>query len=107
MIARLIPPSGNLVQGQSEVALHPGLASALDAVVAEGLNHYSFFEGVSQLRQVVAQKIALFNHIKVDPERKPYELLITPGATGALVAIAHTYLHQASAILFEPYYPYH
>jgi len=33
--------------------------------------------------------------------------LITPGATGALVAIAQTYLAGASAIIFEPYYPYH
>jgi aminotransferase len=107
MIARLIPSSGNLVQGQSEVALHPALASALNDVVAEGLNHYCFFEGVSTLREVIAKKIARFNKLEIDVERKPYELLITPGATGALVAIAHTYLSKASTILFEPYYPYH
>ncbi|MBL8148365.1 MAG: pyridoxal phosphate-dependent aminotransferase [Blastocatellia bacterium] len=107
MIARLIPPSGNLVQGQSEVPLHPNLASSLNDVVAEGLNHYSFFEGVAPLRTVVAQKIARFNNIEVDPERKPYEILITPGATGALVSIAHTYLKGSTTILFEPYYPYH
>jgi aminotransferase len=107
MIARLIPSSGNLVQGQSEVALHPALATALNDAVAEGLNHYSFFEGVSPLRDVVAKKISRFNRIEIDPERKPFELLITPGATGALVAIAHTYLCQATTILFEPYYPYH
>lgn len=107
MIARLIPPSGNLVQGQSEVALHPELAKALNDVIAEGLNHYSFFEGVAPLRQAIAQKVARFNRIEVDPERKPYEILVTPGATGALVALAHTYLRHASALLFEPYYPYH
>ncbi|MEW6733050.1 MAG: pyridoxal phosphate-dependent aminotransferase [Acidobacteriota bacterium] len=107
MIARLIPPSGNLVQGQSEVALDPTLAAALNEVIHEGLNHYSFFEGVPPLRRAIAEKIARFNRIEVDPERKPYEVLITPGATGALVAVAHTYLRDATAILFEPYYPYH
>jgi aminotransferase len=107
MITRLVPPSGNLVQGQSEVALHPALATALNDVISEGLSHYSLFEGVPELRKVVAEKIARFNNIEVDINRKPYEVIITPGATGALVAIAHTYLTNASMILFEPYYPYH
>lgn len=107
MITRLVPPSGNLVQGQSEVALHPALVSALSDVINEGINHYSLFEGVPELRKVVAEKIARFNNIEVDITHKPYEVIITPGATGALVAIAHTYLTNASMILFEPYYPYH
>lgn len=107
MVARLIPPSGNLVQGQSEVALHPALEKALADVVDEGLNHYSFFEGVSPLREAVAKKVARFNKIEVDPERKPYEILITPGATGALVSLAAAYLAKHTTILFEPYYPYH
>lgn len=106
-IARLIPPSGNLVQGQNDVAIHPELARALSAVVAEGLNHYSFFEGVTELRHAVAEKLRLFNGIVIDPERRPLELIITPGATGGLVTIAHTYLRGSSAVVFEPYYPYH
>ena len=106
-IARLIPPSGNLVQGQCELALHPELARALTEVVAAGLNHYSFFEGVDELRHAVAKKLRLFNGISVDPERRPLELIITPGATGGLVAFAHTFLRGASAAVFEPYYPYH
>ncbi|HZM91169.1 MAG TPA: pyridoxal phosphate-dependent aminotransferase [Blastocatellia bacterium] len=106
-IARLIPPTGNLVQGQNDVALHPDLAAALTDVVAEGLNHYSFFEGVDELRRAVAEKLRLFNDISVDPDRRPLELIITPGATGGLITIAHTYLSGASAIVFEPYYPYH
>lgn len=106
-IARLIPPSGNLVQGQNDVALQPELAQALSAVVASGLNHYSFFEGVDELRRAVAEKLRLLNGIVVDPDRRPLELIITPGATGGLVTIAHTYLPGASAVVFEPYYPYH
>ena len=106
-IARIIPPSGNLVQGQNDVALHPDLARALNEVVAEGLNAYSFFEGVDELRHAVAAKLRLFNGVTIDPDARPLELIITPGATGGLITIAHTYLRGASAVVFEPYYPYH
>lgn len=103
----MIPASGNLVQGQNELPIHPALAEALDGVVRTGLNHYSFFEGVDELRRAVAEKIAIHNRVTVDPDRRPLELIITPGATGGLVAIAQTYLRDSSVLLFEPYYPYH
>jgi aminotransferase len=106
-IARLIPPSGNLVQGQNEVALHPDLERAAKEAVAEGLNHYSFFEGVDVLRRAVAEKLKLLNNITIDPDRRPLELMITPGATGGLVIFSHTILRGGAAIVFEPYYPYH
>jgi aminotransferase len=106
-IARLIPPSGNLVQGQNDVALHPELARALREVVDAGLNHYSFFEGVDELRHAIAEKLRLFNDVKIDPDSRPLELIVTPGATGGLITFAHTYLRGASAVVFEPYYPYH
>jgi aminotransferase len=106
-IARLIKPSGNLVQGQNDVAIHPELRRALNTVVEEGLNHYSFFEGVGELRHAVAEKIERFNNLSIDPDATPLELLITPGGTGGIVTICHTFLRDASAVLFEPYYPYH
>lgn len=106
-ITRLVPPSGNLVQGQSELTINSGLARAASELISASQNHYSPAEGVAQLRTAVAQKIAQFNGIEVDPEAAPLELLITPGATGALVAIARTYLSDATALVFEPYYPYH
>lgn len=102
-----MPPDGNLVQGQSELAINPTLAQAANEVISSSQNHYSPAEGVSELRNAVAKKIARFNSIEVDPQAQPLELLITPGATGALVAIACTYLAGGSALVFEPYYPYH
>ena len=45
-----------------------------------------------ELRRAVAEKISAFNGIVIDPEGDPLQLLITPGATGALIAIAQTYL---------------
>lgn len=106
-IARLIPPSGNLVQGQNEVALHPELERAVKETISEGLNHYSFFEGVDPLRRAIAEKLQLINGVAIDPERRPLELIMTPGATGGLVIFAHTLLRGGAAIVFEPYYPYH
>ena len=106
-ITRLVPPSGNLVQGQSELAINPALARAASEMITASQNHYSPAEGVDDLRHAVAQKIAMFNRIEVDPQAAPLELLITPGATGALIAIARTYLAGGTALVFEPYYPYH
>lgn len=106
-ITRLVPPSGNLVQGQSEIALHPDLEQAAKDVIAEGLNHYSFFEGTDALRRAVSEKLRRLNGITVDPDARPLELMILPGATGGLVAFCHTYLRGGAALLFEPYYPYH
>jgi len=107
LITRMVPPGGNLVQGQSELTISPALASAASRIINASQNHYSPAEGVSDLREAVAQKIGLLNGIKIDALATPLELLITPGATGGLIAVAHTYLQNASAIVFEPYYPYH
>ena len=103
----MVPADGNLVQGQSELAINPALAHAADNEISASHNHYSPAEGVAELRNAVARKIAQFNGIQIDPNAKSLELLITPGGTGALVAIARTYLADAAAVVFEPYYPYH
>ncbi|HEV8366552.1 MAG TPA: pyridoxal phosphate-dependent aminotransferase [Pyrinomonadaceae bacterium] len=106
-ITRLVSPSGNLVQGQSELAIDPSLARAASELIKASRNHYSPAEGVSELREAVAKKISVFNGIEVDPKATPLQLLITSGATAALIAIAHTHLQGSSALVFEPYYPYH
>ena len=106
-LTRLVPSSGNLVQGQSELAINPALADAASRIIAASQNHYCPAEGLVELRRAVAKKISAFNGIVIDPEGVPLQLLITQGATGALIAIAQTFLRRVSAIIFEPYYPYH
>ncbi|HEX8748987.1 MAG TPA: pyridoxal phosphate-dependent aminotransferase [Pyrinomonadaceae bacterium] len=106
-ITRLVPAGGNLVQGQSELAIDPALAEAADRIISASGNHYSPAEGTDELRRAVAQKIKSLNAIEIDADARPLELLITPGATGALVAIARAHLQNGSALVFEPYYPYH
>src|SRR5205085_8832129 len=106
-ITRLVPPSGNLVQGQSELPIDPELAAEAARVIAANQNHYGGSEGDAGLRREVAKKIAKYNGIQVDPDAKPFELMITNGGTGALVGVAQGYLQGKSALVFEPYYPYH
>ena len=82
---RLVPPAGNLVQGQSELAIDPELAKEAYEIIAASQNHYGSSEGVRPFRKAVAEKIKTYNNIAVDVEAKKPELLVTPGGTGALV----------------------
>jgi aminotransferase len=106
-ITRLVPPSGNLVQGQSELPIDPQLAAEAAAIIAASQNHYGASEGDNNLRKAVAEKIAKYNGINVDPDAKPIELMVTNGGTGALIGLTQAYLRGKSALVFEPYYPYH
>ncbi len=106
-ITRLVPPSGNLVQGQSELPIDPQLAKEAAAIIAASQNHYGASEGDGDLRKAVAEKIAIYNGINIDIGATPFELMITNGGTGALIGIAQAYLRGKSALVFEPYYPYH
>jgi len=105
-ITRLVPPSGNLVQGQSELPIDPQLAAEAAKIIAASQNHYGGSEGDAELRNEVARKIAKYNNIEVDADARPFELMITNGGTGALVGVAQGSLRGKSALVFEPYYPY-
>jgi len=106
-ITRLVPPSGNLVQGQSELPIDPQLAKEAAEIIAASQNHYGGSEGDSGLRKAVAEKIKRYNGIEVDPDARPFELMVTSGGTGALIGITQSYLRGKSALVFEPYYSYH
>ncbi len=106
-ITRLVPPSGNLVQGQSELPIDPRLAKEAAEIIAASRNHYGGSEGDANLRIAVAEKIKRYNGIEIDVDARPFELMITSGGTGALIGIAQSFLRGNSALVFEPYYPYH
>ncbi|MCS6875218.1 MAG: pyridoxal phosphate-dependent aminotransferase [Pyrinomonadaceae bacterium] len=104
-ITRLVPPEGNLVQGQSELPIHPRLAEEAAKVISANQNHYGASEGEQQLRRAVVEKVRKFNNIDLNSDEM--EVMITSGGTGALVGIAVSFLKNRSALVFEPYYPYH
>ena len=106
-ITRLVPPSGNLVQGQSELPIDPHLAAEAARIIAASQNHYGSSEGDAGLRKAVAEKIKQYNGIDVNIDATPVELMVTNGGTGALIGIAQAYFRGKSVLVFEPYYPYH
>lgn len=106
-ITRLVPPSGNLVQGQSELPIDPQLAKEAAEIIAASRNHYGGSEGDVNLRKAVAEKIKRYNGIDLDVDAKPLQVMITNGGTGALIGLTISYLQGKSALVFEPYYPYH
>lgn len=106
-ITRLVPPSGNLVQGQSELPIDPQLAREAAEIIAASQNHYGGSEGDANLRKAVAEKIKRYNGVEVNVDATPLEIMITNGGTGALIGIAQSFLRGKSALVFEPYYPYH
>ena len=106
-ITKLVPHEGNLVQGQSDLPIDPELAKQAYNVIAASENHYGSSEGMPELRKAVAEKIKKYNGVDVDIAAKTPELLVTPGGTGALVGVVQSYLQGKSALVFEPYYPYH
>ena len=106
-ITRLVPASGNLVQGQSELPIDPQLAVEAAQIIAASQNHYGGSEGNEDLRKAVTAKIAKYNGIDIDVDARPFEIMVTNGGTGALIGVAQSYLRNKSALVFEPYYPYH
>ena len=106
-ITRMVPAEGNLVQGQSELPIDKDLAAEAAAVISANGNHYGGSEGDSNLRRSIAEKLRAFNGIKIDPDSPEIELMVTNGGTGALIGIAQSHLRGKSALVLEPYYPYH
>jgi aminotransferase len=95
----------NMAQGVCDTdPPHPVVEAAMNAIEA-GHNIYTRLEGITSLREAIAQKFASFNGLSVDPER---ELLVTAGATGALYSALLALLNPGDeCLIFEPFYGYH
>ena len=95
----------NMAQGVCDTdPPHPVVEGAIEAIRA-GYNIYSRLEGVLALREAIAQKLATFNGLHVDPER---EVLVTTGATGAMhSALLALLVPGDECLVLEPFYGYH
>ncbi len=95
----------NLAQGvcDTEVPLpvRMGAQKAIDA----GINIYTRFDGIEELRNAIAQKMQEYNGITADPES---DIIVSSGSTGAFYCSCLALLNPGDeVILFEPYYGYH
>lgn len=95
----------NLGQGICDLPTFPLVRDgAIEAIRAQK-STYSVFEGIAELRQVIAEKLARDNRIAADPKT---EIVVTVGASGAYAAACLALLDPGDGIvLFEPYYGYH
>ena len=95
----------NLSQGvcDTEVPLivRLGAREAMDC----GINTYTRYDGLDELRSAIARKQKVFTGMEVDPEK---EIVVSAGATGAFYCACLSLLNPGDeVILFEPYYGYH
>jgi aminotransferase len=95
----------NLAQGICDTDLPPLVAQGAMDAIESGYNIYSRLDGIPILRQAIAEKLASFNHLTVDPET---QVLVTSGATAALYTSLLALLNPGDeVIVFEPFYGYH
>lgn len=95
----------NLSQGICDLPIPSILADQAKNAIDKGLNHYTRYDGLPELKEAIGKKLLGYNQIHVNPET---ELLITSGATGAFYSACLGLLSPGDeVILFEPFYGYH
>jgi aminotransferase len=95
----------NLGQGICDLPTLPLVRDGAITAIRENRSTYSFPEGSSTLRRVIADKLARENGMRADPET---DIVVTVGASGAFTAALMALLDPGDGlILFEPYYGYH
>ena len=95
----------NLSQGVCDtevpIVVRRGAQQAMD----DGVNIYTRYDGLEELREAIALKQKLFTGMEVDAEK---EIVVSAGATGAFYCACLALLDPGDeVIVFEPYYGYH
>jgi aminotransferase len=95
----------NMAQGVCDTPVPPVVLEGAEKAIRDGYNVYTRFDGLLELREAIADKVAHYNGIQVDPET---EVTVSSGATGAFHCACAALLNPGDeVILFEPYYQYH
>ncbi|MBI4605304.1 MAG: pyridoxal phosphate-dependent aminotransferase [Planctomycetes bacterium] len=95
----------NLAQGVSDTEVPPLVRRAAQVAIDEGVNSYTRYDGLRELREAIARKLRRHCGIEADPES---EITVSAGSTGAFYCACLALLNPGDeVILFEPYYGYH
>ena len=95
----------NMAQGVCDTPVPVVVLEGAEKAMESGKNVYTRFDGLPELRQALAAKLARYNGIKADPET---EITVSAGATGSFHCACLALLNPGDeVILFEPYYQYH
>jgi aminotransferase len=95
----------NLAQGVCDTPVPRAVREEAHRGIEEGVNSYTRFDGLAQLREAIAEKLSTFNAIQANPET---DIIVSAGSTGAFYCACLALLDPGDeVILFEPYYGYH
>jgi aminotransferase len=95
----------NLSQGVCDTEVPPPVRLAAREAIDAGVNSYTRYDGLAELREAIAEKQKRFTGMEVDPGR---EVVVSAGATGAMYCACLALLNPGDeVIVFEPFYGYH
>jgi aminotransferase len=95
----------NLAQGVCDLGVPREVVEGSVRAMRQGLNSYTRYDGLDELRRAIARKLRRVNGVGADPEA---EITVSAGSTGAFYCACLALLDPGDeVILFEPYYGYH
>lgn len=95
----------NLAQGVCDTEVPLPVRRGAQAAIDQGVNSYTRFDGLAELREAIARKMRGYNGITADPET---EITVSAGSTGAFYCACLALLNPGDeVIVLEPYYGYH
>jgi aminotransferase len=95
----------NLSQGVCDLTVPESVRRGAQAAIEAGINTYTRYDGLAELRQAIAHKQKLFTGMDVNQET---EIIVSAGATGAFYCACLALLDPGDEVIFfEPYYGYH
>ena len=95
----------NLAQGVCDTEVPLSVRMGAQKAIDDGINIYTRFDGLEELRNAIAQKMKEYNGITANPES---DIIVSSGSTGAFYCACLALLNPGDeVILFEPYYGYH
>lgn len=95
----------NLAQGVCDTPVPVPVENAAIAAILAGHNIYTRLDGITRLRNAIADKQLRDYGLRYDPET---EVMVACGATAGLHAAAMALLNPGDEVLvFEPFYGYH
>lgn len=95
----------NLAQGVCDTEVPEPVIREAKQAINLGINTYTRFDGLVELRVALAHKLAVYNSMTLNPETG---ITVSAGATGAFQCVCMALLNPGDeVIIFEPYYGYH
>lgn len=95
----------NMAQGVCDTPVPPIVLEGAEKAIRDGYNVYTRFDGLPELREAIADKLAYYNGIQANPDT---DVIVSAGATGAFHCTCAALLNPGDeVILFEPFYQYH